>query len=114
MSMKDLRGRAWQLAMDYEEKLKAEGYHGVLEKCPDAAIAHFRDHSTPARLYNRIEDLIVMRSQEKLHKNDCYKFMEVLVEEAIFVERFQRMEKPSSDKTKTGNRGRDAASRNCK
>ena len=114
MSIKDARGRVWQLAMDYEEKLKAEGYHGVLEKCPEAAISHLRDRTKPARLHNRMEDLIVMRAQEKLRKNDFYKYMEVLVEEAIFVERFERMENSFSDKTKNGNKGDDAAPRNRK
>ena len=114
MSIKLALNRVWHLAMNYEEKLRAEGYHGVLEICPEAAISHLCDRTKPNTLHNRTEDLIVLQAQGMLHKNDFYKYMEVVVEEAIFVERFERMENSFSHKTKTENRVDAAAPRNRK
>ena len=68
MSNSDARGRVWQLIIDYEDALEAEGYHGVLESCPEIAISHIRARTLPARLRKHMEDLIKMRSKDRLHK----------------------------------------------
>ena len=92
VSNSDARCRVSQLIIDYEDALEAEGYHGGLESCPEIPMSHIRTRTLPGRLRKHMEDLVKMRSKDRLQKKDFFEYVETVVDEAILVEKVGRNE----------------------
>ncbi|KAI0560090.1 hypothetical protein FGB62_126g014 [Gracilaria domingensis] len=86
MSIKDCKTRVWQLVIDYENALSAEGYQGVLERCPQTAIKHIRERTRPFVLQEKMVKVLQIEKKQGRHFNHFYDFVRRLVQEAKTVE----------------------------